>query len=120
MTAAPPPPPAGTVPPPPIPAPLSTVGSEARLFQSSTQYAMPTNHPFYDYAPRKSRVAFVLFAVFLGAFGGHNFYAGYAKKGAIQLCITLFTCFYGSFISWIWAIVEACTVTHDDDGVVFN
>jgi hypothetical protein len=32
----------------------------------------------------------------------------------------LFTCFYGSFISWIWAIVEACTVTHDDDGVVFN
>jgi TM2 domain-containing membrane protein YozV len=120
VTAAPPPPPAGTVPPPPIPAPLSTVGSEARLFQSSTQYAMPTNHPFYDYAPRKSRVVFVLFAVFLGAFGGHNFYAGYAKRGAIQLCITLFTCFYGSFISWIWAIVEACTVTHDDDGVVFN
>ena len=118
--AVPPPPPPETVPPPPIPAPLSPVVSGARLFQSSTQYAMPTNHPFYDYAPRKSRVVFVLFAVFLGAFGGHNFYAGYAKKGAIQLCITLFTCFYGSFVSWIWAIVEACTVTHDDDGVVFN
>jgi TM2 domain-containing membrane protein YozV len=117
---APPPPPPGTVPPPPIPAPLSPGVSGDRLFQSSTQYAMPTNHPWYDYAPRKSRVVFVLLAVFLGAFGGHNFYAGYAKKGTIQICITLFTCFYGSFVSWIWAIVEACTVTHDDDGVVFN
>jgi TM2 domain-containing membrane protein YozV len=117
---APPPPPPRAVPPPPMPVSLSPAVSGSQLFQTSTQYAMATNHPFYDYAPRKSRVVFVLLAVFLGAFGGHNFYAGYAKKGTIQICITLFTCFYGSFVSWIWAIVEACTVTHDDDGVVFN
>ncbi len=52
--------------------------------------------PVFDgYEPRKSRVVFVLLAVFLGAFGGHNFYAGYVKKAVIQLCITLFSCFTG-------------------------
>jgi TM2 domain-containing membrane protein YozV len=68
---------------------------------------------------RKSRVVFVLLAIFLGAFGGHNFYAGYIKKGVIQLCITVFSCFFGSLISWVWAIVEACMVDRDEDGIAF-
>ena len=79
----------------------------------------PPPAPIHSYEPRKSRVVFVLLAVFLGAFGGHNFYAGYVKKAVIQLCITLFSCFTGSFISWIWAIVEACMVNRDDDGIAF-
>nr|WP_246301692.1 TM2 domain-containing protein [Granulicella arctica] len=80
---------------------------------------MPPANPYADisYIRPKSRVVFVLLAVFFGAFGAHNFYAGYNKKAVIQLCITLCTCFYASLISWIWAIVEACTVTADDDGV---
>jgi TM2 domain-containing membrane protein YozV len=82
-------------------------------------YAPPPPGPISSYEPRKSRVVFVLLAVFLGAFGGHNFYAGYVKKAVIQLCITLFSCFTGSFISWIWAIVEACMVNRDDDGIAF-
>ena len=82
-------------------------------------YAPPPPGPIHSYEPRKSRVVFVLLAVFLGAFGGHNFYAGYVKKAVIQLCITLFSCFTGSFISWIWAIVEACIVNRDDDGIAF-
>ena len=57
-------------------------------------------------------------SVFLVHSGGHNFYAGYVKKAVIQLCITLFSCFTGSFISWIWAIVEACMVNRDDDGLL--
>jgi TM2 domain-containing membrane protein YozV len=118
--APPPPRPRAIVPPPPIPQSNGQPGIETPFFQGAAEYVMPTNHPWYSYAPRKSRVAYVLLAVFLGAFGGHNFYAGYAKKGTIQLCLTLFTCFYGSFISWIWAIVEACTVKQDDDGVIFN
>jgi TM2 domain-containing membrane protein YozV len=116
----PPPPPEGPVPPPPMPESSSLAAPGSQPLQTTTRFAMPTSDPWYDYAPRKSRVVFVFLAVFLGAFGGHNFYAGYAKKGTIQICITLFTCFYGSFISWIWALVEACTVKHDDDGVVFN
>jgi TM2 domain-containing membrane protein YozV len=81
-------------------------------------YAAPPPE-IYSYTPRKSRVVFVLLAVFLGAFGGHNFYAGYVKKGVIQLCITLFSCFFGSLISWVWAIVEACMVDRDEDGIAF-
>ena len=56
----------------------------------------------------------------LGALGVHNFYAGYVRKAAAQLCISLFTCFYGSFVSWIWAIVEVCTVNQDSEGVQFS
>jgi TM2 domain-containing membrane protein YozV len=81
-------------------------------------YAAPPP-AIHSYTPRKSRVVFVLLAVFLGAFGGHNFYAGYVKKGVIQLCITLLSCFFGSVVSWIWAIAEACMVDRDNDGIAF-
>jgi TM2 domain-containing membrane protein YozV len=101
---APPPAPVAHTPTPPPPRPAG---------------APPPPTPVHGYEPRKSRVVFVLLAVFLGAFGGHNFYAGYVKKAVIQLCITLFSCFTGSFISWIWAIVEACIVNRDDDGIAF-
>jgi TM2 domain-containing membrane protein YozV len=72
------------------------------------------------YYPRKDRVAFVLFAVFLGSLGVHNFYAGYTKRAVIQCCLTVFTCFIASPATWVWAIVEACVVTQDDDGIAFN
>jgi TM2 domain-containing membrane protein YozV len=68
----------------------------------------------------KSRTTFVLLGIFLGAFGIHNFYAGYHRKGAAQLCLTVFTCFYGSIVSEIWAIVEVCTVTRDGDNMDFH
>ena len=80
---------------------------------------VPIAAPVSDYGPRKSRVVFVLLALLLGAFGGHNFYAGYVKKAVIQAWITLLSCFFASPISWVWAIVEACTVNCDDDGVAF-
>lgn len=117
QSTPPPPMPAGTTAPPP---PRATGLS----FQPS--YGMPPTPAYYDqayasyYVRPKSRVVFVLLAIFLGAFGAHNFYTGYNKKAVIQLCVTVCTCFYGSLISWIWAIVEACTVTMDDDGVLLN
>ncbi len=82
-------------------------------------YAPPAPGVIPAYVPRKSRVVFVLLAVLLGAFGGHNFYAGHVKKAVIQLCITVFSCFLASPVSWIWAVVEACIVDRDDDGVAF-
>jgi TM2 domain-containing membrane protein YozV len=82
-------------------------------------YAPRDPAPTDSYERHKSRVVFVLLAIFLGAFGGHNFYAGYVKKAVIQLCITILSCFAGSFVSWIWAIVEACVINQDDDGVAF-
>jgi TM2 domain-containing membrane protein YozV len=74
---------------------------------------------YYPVAQPKTRVIFVLLGIFLGAFGVHNFYAGYAKKGAIQLCVTLLSCFYGAVVSWIWAIIEICTVNKDAEGTQF-
>jgi TM2 domain-containing membrane protein YozV len=119
-TPTPPPPrPAGAPPPPPAMSGFQTSHVPVMSYPTFAGYAPPPPAPINSYEPRKSRVVFVLLAVFLGAFGGHNFYAGYVKKAVIQLCITLFSCFTGSFVSWIWAIVEACTVNRDDDGIAF-
>jgi len=108
----PPPPPVvgtGTAPPPQTgPGP----GQQVRQHQSSLA-------AYYPVAQPKTRVIFVLLGIFLGMFGVHNFYAGYAKKGAIQLCVTLLSCFYLAVISWVWAIIEICTVNQDADGTQF-
>lgn len=74
----------------------------------------------YPLPKERKRVRFVLLAVFLGLFGAHNFYAGYVKKGVMQVCITLLTLFYGAMVTWPWAIVEACIVGVDADGQQFT
>jgi TM2 domain-containing membrane protein YozV len=120
----PPPRPAGWVPPPPRPGEVvirtgMPFGPRPLTFGG---YADTDASSGFDsrYAVRKSRVVYVLMAIFFGIFGVHNFYAGYIKKAVIQLCITLFTCFYGAIVIWIWAIVEACMINSDDDGVAFT
>jgi TM2 domain-containing membrane protein YozV len=118
QASAPPPPPPPGVAPPPMTG-LRTSHVPVMTYPTFGGYAPLAPTAMDAYVPRKSRVVFVLLAVFLGAFGGHNFYAGYVKKAVIQLCITVFSCFAGSFVSWIWAIVEACVVNQDDDGVAF-
>jgi hypothetical protein len=69
--------------------------------------------------PPKTRIAFVLLGIFFGALGVHNFYAGYIKRGVVQACITVLTVGYASVISWIWAIVEVCTVDRDARDIQF-
>jgi len=110
--------PEGVVPPPPPPARFAGGGYTPYppAYPTFGGYMPPAASP---YLPRKSRVVFVLLAIFLGAFGGHNFYAGYTTKAIIQLCVSLLTCFAGSIVSWIWAIVEACVVNEDNDGIAF-
>lgn len=125
MPTPPPPRSPGTgVPLPPIP---------QTFREDTTRYITPPQHlNFAGYAapqaaathvpayiPRRSRLTFILLGVFLGAFGGHNFYAGYTKRAVMQLLLTVLTCFFGAIISWIWAIVEVCTIMQDDDGVAF-
>ena len=114
-----PPPPRipGTAPPPP-PGVIHSNHVPVMTYPTFGGY-VETPPVIHSQTPRKSRVSFVLLAVFLGAFGGHNFYAGYVKKAVIQLCITLFSCFFGAVVSWIWAIVEACMVDRDSDGIAF-
>ena len=117
---APPPPPAGfgVAPPPPLPGysyPVPSASQEPRL-TAAEAYAGVGGH--------KNRVAYVLLGLFLGFFGVHNFYAGYARRGAAQVALTLFSAMlfsngYGTLIAWVWAIVEICLTTKDADGVQF-
>jgi TM2 domain-containing membrane protein YozV len=119
VVAPPPPPLTGGVPPPPPPRPQINPMPALTFAGYAPPAAMPASSMAGSYAVHKSRIVFVLLAIFLGAFGGHNFYAGYVRKAVVQLCLTIFTCFACSIVSWIWAIVEACMVNCDDDGVAF-
>jgi len=73
-------------------------------------------------SPAKSRVAYVLLALFLGFLGIHNFYAGYAGRGVVQLLMCLFGWKF-EFIPWIilffWTILEMFIVTEDANGQPF-
>ncbi|MBB6183025.1 zinc-ribbon domain and TM2 domain-containing protein [Oleiagrimonas soli] len=70
----------------------------------------------------KSRVAYVLFGVFLGGLGIHNFYAGYAGRGVAQLLVSLLLgwLIVPLLAVYIWVIVEVCTVEQDAYGVPFT
>ena len=71
---------------------------------------------------KKSRLIYILLALFLGSLGIHNFYAGYKKKAVIQLLCT----FPGAFlvvpvlILGIWILVDIVTVTKDAEGNLFE
>ncbi len=96
-------------------------GAPVPTAQGQYQQVPPTYqplHPNYQILnPAKSRVAYILLAIFVGGLGVHNFYAGYTGKGVAQLLISIISCGALSFISWIWAIIEVCTVTTDADGI---
>lgn len=64
----------------------------------------------------KARVVYVLLAVFLGSLGIHNFYAGYNGKGIAQLLISVLSFGILSWATWIWAIIEVCTISKDAEG----
>ena len=51
-----------------------------------------------------------LLAIFLGAFGVHNFYLGYTGKAVAQLLITLLTCGIGAIVSSTWAFIEGIMI----------
>lgn len=70
----------------------------------------------------KTRVAYVLLALFLGCLGIHNFYAGYPTKAVIQLLISLLVgwMIFPLFVVGLWCLIEAITVTKDGKGKVFG
>lgn len=66
----------------------------------------------------KSRVTYTFLAIFFGAYGIHNYWAGgeFAKKGKAQLImgllVNLCCCLLGipGLLSWISAVKDAATV----------
>lgn len=68
----------------------------------------------------KNRTSFIILGALLGALGAHNFYAGYYKKAGFQLAITLLTLGFGTPMSWMWAVIDICTIDRDSRGVQFE
>jgi hypothetical protein len=118
----PPPPPPGVNPPPPTALDLQHVANRVvpSMFGGfAGEDTMPPAEEAEVREPRK-RTNYVLLGALLGAFGAHNFYAGYYKKAGIQLGITLLTLGFGSPMSWLWAVIDICTIDRDDRGVQFE
>ncbi|MDO9486625.1 MAG: TM2 domain-containing protein [Actinomycetota bacterium] len=55
----------------------------------------------------KSRLAVLLFAIFLGSLGVHSFFVGKVGVGLGQLAITIFTC---GLFGWIWPLVDVVLI----------
>jgi hypothetical protein len=82
--------------------------------------ALPGRADIPEPGEPKNRMGFMILGALLGPFGAHNWYAGYYKKAAIQLAITVLTLGFGSPMSWIWAIIDICTIDKDNNDVQFS
>jgi predicted Zn finger-like uncharacterized protein len=88
---------------------------------------------YHDGIPPKSRLAYILLALFIGGLGIHNFYVGRTGAGIGQLClfffnitmivfgactmgVTLILAAIGLLAKFIWVVVEIIVVTEDGDG----
>jgi len=83
---------------------------------ANSEYSICTNVDL----KAKNRLVFILLGVFLGSFGIHNFYSGYIARGILKLLITVLTFGLLFWVSWLWAVVEICTVRIDSRGVPFE
>lgn len=88
--------------------------TEGRPYASAPQLTVITM------PPPKSRLIYILLAIFLGGLGIHNFYAGRMGSAVAQLLITLLSCGILSIITWIWAIIDIITVKTDGEGRPFT
>jgi TM2 domain-containing membrane protein YozV len=125
VKAAPPPLPAGSAAPVVSwPAPRVGVGS---MFFDGNPVPVPASAaaPAFDFdlepdPNAKNRSTFIVLGALLGFFGAHNFYAGYKRKAVGQLCLTAFTLGFGGIMTWVWAVIDVCTVDCDSTGVKFK
>lgn len=118
----PPPPPPGVNSPPPTTLDLQHIANRVvpSMFGGfAGEDNMPPAEETVVPEPRK-RTNYIVLGALLGAFGAHNFYAGYHKKAGIQLGITLLTLGFGSPMSWLWAVIDICTIDRDARGVQFE
>lgn len=71
--------------------------------------------------PPKSRLVYILLAIFLGGLGIHNFYAGRTGAAVGQLLISLFLSWLivPIFIVGLWVLIEIFVVNKDGRGVPF-
>ena len=77
------------------------------------------NSMAHSHSP-KSQLIYSILALFVGAFGIHNFYVGRWERGFIQLLITMFTGFLGILISSLWAVINIFSIETDGMGYAFK
>lgn len=90
-------------------------------FQAQKQTLLSLNNT--PTGESKDQMVYVLLAFFLGGFGVHNFYAGYTKKGIVQLLMTLLSPLTGGLLLigvGIWVIVNIFAVNRDARGIPFK
>lgn len=71
--------------------------------------ANPHEHkkvPSFAEVPQRNAVVAGLLAIFLGAFGVHNFYTGRYKIALIQLGLTVLSSFSLAILVGLWGVVE--------------
>lgn len=105
---------------PPMFSSLGYGRSQAIRYPAPQPAFVPVRTTFDPTVPRKNRTAFLLLGVLLGAFGAHSFYAGSWKKGFVQLAITVFSLGFAGIMVWIWAVIDICTISTDNQGVPFR
>lgn len=115
--SAPPPPPPGRISPT---VPESTVEELGASVVPSIFGTATHDRPSEEIHEPKSRTSFICLGALLGAFGAHNFYAGYKKKGLAQLAITVLSLGFAGPMAWIWAVIDICTIDKDQYGVNFT
>ena len=98
-------------------APAQVPSAAPNPLPSAAAYAYAA--PVYA-STHKSRTSYIVLGIFLGSLGIHNFYAGYTGRAVGQLCLTVLTLGYLGVVSWIWAIIEICTVEKDSTGLRFS
>ena len=91
-------------------------GAARRPASVQTAPLFPAAYP----ADARNRTAYVLLGILLGPLGIHSFYAGYNKRGLVQLLCTVLTLGLASFMIWIWAVIDVCTISQDAKGVPFQ
>lgn len=97
----------------PAPAPTPVAGVQPQVIIQNAQ-------PQVVYATgQKSRVTYILLAVFLGCLGIHNFYAGRTGSGIAQLLITAVSLGGAAPLAGIWALIEIFVVKKDGKNVPF-
>jgi TM2 domain-containing membrane protein YozV len=122
--------------PPPLPPqsqpPVSGTTSTPRVGVRSMFFnPAPVPSPAVTHAPAidfdthadpnaKNRTTFIVLGALLGFFGAHNFYAGYKRKAVAQLCLTAFSLGFAGVMSWVWAVIDVCTVDRDSQGIRFK
>lgn len=88
-----------------------------KILKKNSSSGVTQTNPRYG----KSKITAGLLAIFLGAFGVHNFYLGYSGKATAQLLLTVLSCCVLSPITSLWGLIEgililAGSIKTDGDG----